>query len=318
MVKFQREDIHILARHTTLNKEEVKGLLKLNVYNDKPAWQQFLSYLFLSLGVGFVAAGIVFFFAYNWADLHKFMKIGLIEVLIITTTCLVLMPMIGRILRNVILTGTSVLVGVLFAVFGQIYQTGANAYDLFFAWTLCITLWAVVAHFAPLWLLFLVLINTTLVLYSQQVVRSWSAVYLLTLLFSVNIGLLLCFLLIGNIRAASKMPSWFIKTLALASAILATLGITIGIFEEQGPAFLVLLLMTIAAFVMGAWHGFRIKSAFYPGLIVLCVVVIIAAFLLNLSDGAAMFLLVGLFIVSSVTLSIRKLIDMQKEWADAN
>ncbi len=318
MVKFQREDIHILARHTTLNKEEVKGLLKLNVYNDKPAWQQFLSYLFLNLGVGFVAAGIVFFFAYNWADLHKFMKIGLIEVLIITTTCLVLMPMIGRILRSVILTGTSVLVGVLFAVFGQIYQTGANAYDLFFAWTLCITLWAVVANFAPLWLLFLVLINTTLVLYSQQVVRSWSAVYLLTLLFSVNIGLLLCFLLIGNIRAASKMPRWFIKTLALASAILATLGIAIGIFEEQGPAFLVLLLMTIAAFVMGAWHGLRIKSAFYPGLIVLCVVVIIAAFLLNLSDGAAMFLLVGLFIVSSVTLSIRKLIDMQKEWADAN
>ncbi|WP_315814113.1 hypothetical protein [Paraflavitalea speifideaquila] len=49
------------------------------------------------------------------------------------------------------LTAAAVLLGVLMAVFGQVYQTGANAYDLFLSWTIAITLWVVIANFALLY-----------------------------------------------------------------------------------------------------------------------------------------------------------------------
>jgi hypothetical protein len=72
MKNIQREDIHILSRHSNLQERSVNQALKEHVYNDKTAWQQFFRLFFLSLGVGFTVAGIAFFFAYNWADLHKF------------------------------------------------------------------------------------------------------------------------------------------------------------------------------------------------------------------------------------------------------
>ena len=51
---------------------------------------------------------------------------------------------------NVSHNGATFLIGTLFAVFGQIYQTGADAYDLFLGWTLFTILWAVAIRFAPL------------------------------------------------------------------------------------------------------------------------------------------------------------------------
>ena len=72
MKNIQREDIHIISRHSDLTTDAIEQVLKENVYNDKVAWQKFLQLFFIALGIGFTVAGIIFFFAYNWADLHKF------------------------------------------------------------------------------------------------------------------------------------------------------------------------------------------------------------------------------------------------------
>lgn len=49
-----------------------------------------------------------------------------------------------------------------------------------------ITLWVVVSNFAPLWLLLIVLINTTFFLYTEQVARDWPTILVVTLHFSVQ------------------------------------------------------------------------------------------------------------------------------------
>jgi uncharacterized membrane protein len=186
MTKIEREDIQIITRHSNWSEKSIDNILKKNIYSDKESWHKFLRLFFISLGVGFTTAGIIFFFAYNWADLHKFIKIGLIEGLIIISTLVILFSKISLDIKNILLTGTSILVGVLFAVFGQIYQTGANAYDFFLGWTMFITIWVFVSNYAPLWLVFITLINTTLILYSQQVAQDWSEVFVFTLLFIIN------------------------------------------------------------------------------------------------------------------------------------
>lgn len=308
----EREDIHIIGRHSNLTEKRIAKALKENVYNDKEAWHKFFRLFSISLGVGFTVAGIVFFFAYNWADLHKFAKIGLTEGVLIATTILAFLPKIKGNIRDIILTGASALVGVLFAVFGQIYQTGANAYDFFLAWTIFITLWVVVSNFAPLWLLYIILINTTFILYSQQVAKDWSEVFVYSSLFIINTTVLIS----ANFLGKKKIPNWFLNTVALASVSYATIGVVIGIFDKYQAAFPVLILITSIAYALGIWHGLKTKSGFYLSIIPFSFIIIVSALLLKISDGVMMFLFVSLFIIASVTLTIKKLIDIQKKWGN--
>ena len=314
MTKIEREDIQILSRHSNWHEGSIDKILKQEIYSNKESWQKFLRLFFISLGVCFTTAGIIFFFAYNWADLHKFIKIGLIEGLIVITTLIILFSKISLGNKNILLTGASILVGVLFAVFGQIYQTGANAYDFFLGWTMFIALWVAISNFAPLWLVFITLINTTLILYSQQVAHDWSEVFVFTLLFIINI-LFLTFSLLGNkVLEGIKPPIWFSNLIALASVSFSTIGITIGVFDKNEASFFVLIIITSILYSIGIKYGLKVKSGFYLSIIPFSIIVIISAFLIKLSDDAGMFFFISLFVIASVTLVIKKLIDLQKKW----
>ena len=87
-----------------------------------------------------------------WDELPKFAKLGMVEVLLATSVLLAVFTRWSTLVKQVLLTGATFLTGTLFAVFGQIYQTGADAYHLFLGWTLFTFLWAVAIRFAPLWL----------------------------------------------------------------------------------------------------------------------------------------------------------------------
>ena len=63
----------------------------------------------------------------------------------------------------------ALLFGGLLAVYGQIYQTGADAYELFLSWSLFTIGWVVISRFTPFWLIWLLALNLTLVLYWGQV-----------------------------------------------------------------------------------------------------------------------------------------------------
>lgn len=314
MTKIEREDIQIIARHSNLSEKSIDSILKKNIYSDKESWSTFLRLFFISLGVGFTTAGIIFFFAYNWADLHKFIKIGLIEGLIIILSLVVLFAKISLDIKNILLTGTSILVGVLFAVFGQIYQTGANAYDFFLGWTMFIAIWVLVSNYAPLWLVFLTLINTTIILYSQQVAHDWSEVFVFTLLFIVNMLFLIASLFRKKMNDEIKIPIWFSNLVALASVSFSTIGIVFGISDEYQTSFLVLIITTSILYGIGIKYGLKVKSTFYLSIIPFSIIIIISAFLIKLSNNAGMFFFISLFVIGSVTSVIKNLIDLQKKW----
>src|SRR5699024_2163378 len=70
-----------------------------------------------------------------------------------------------QLIRQLLLLIASIITGSLLALFGQVYQTGADTWQLFFGWALLITPWVLIARFPALWLLWLGLINACLVLY---------------------------------------------------------------------------------------------------------------------------------------------------------
>jgi uncharacterized membrane protein len=77
------------------------------------------------------------------------------------------------------------LAGALLAVYGQIYQTGADSYQLVLVWALVIIGWVWISKFTPLWFVWFVLLNITLGTYWFQVVgRVNNRLYLLV--FALN------------------------------------------------------------------------------------------------------------------------------------
>jgi uncharacterized membrane protein len=312
-----RNEIQIIARNSNWATTEVDKALKTHVYFDSQAWRKFLQVLLISLGVGFTVSGIIFFFAYNWADLHKFAKLGMVEGLLVLTTSFVLFSKFNEGLKNVILTGASVLVGVLFAVFGQIYQTGANAYDFFLGWTVFITLWAIISNFPPLWLIYMLIVYTTFVLYTQQVAHYWSDMLVITILFLVNTVVLAVFIFLPVLNSKLKGSAWFTNVLALASIVAATVGIIEGIFSRHDIVFPYLLILAVAAYTAGIIYGLKEKRGFYITIIPFSIIVIIASALIRASDDAGMFFIVALFIVGSITVLVKSLITLQKTWNNA-
>ena len=133
------------------------------------SWFSWARQMLLFFGSALVLVGIIFFFAYNWAAMGKFIKFGLIEAGIIV--CIVASHLRGRtrLEGKVLLFGGAILVGVFMAVYGQTYQTGADTFELFVSWAVLILGWVIVSEFGALWLVWLILLNTGAILYWQQV-----------------------------------------------------------------------------------------------------------------------------------------------------
>lgn len=315
-MKISREDIHFISRHSNWSEPSIHQRLKDDIYADKAAWEKFIKLFCLSLGATFTTLGIVFFFAYNWADLHKFIKIGLVQGLMIAATLVAVVPSIDWKIRRIVLMMAAALVGVLFAVFGQVYQTGADSYDFFLGWTVFIMIWVLVSNFAPLWLLFLVLINTTFVLYTEQVGQGWRDVDVASVLFMFNAVFVIAAILLKDLGKRA-VPEWLIQLGGLAVIMLATQIVCMGIFGKSSSLWWLSLAVTIIIYTLGISYGLINKQLFYVAAIPLSIIIIISAIFISLIDlNVGMFFFISLFIIGSVTWLIKTLLYLQKQWSN--
>jgi uncharacterized membrane protein len=316
--KIDRSDINIVSRHSNLGEAAAHALLEKNVYNDVASWKKFLHLLFIVLGIGFTVSGIIFFFAYNWESLHKFAKMGILEVLVVASTLAALFfKSLHILVKKSILTGAAMLVGALFAVYGQIYQTGANAYDFFLAWTLAVTIWVLVANFAPLWLLYVTLVNTTIILYFGQIAPEVSFTLICLLLFALNVAALFIFILLSSKYKEIDFPVWFRNILALACVCLATVELSIAVWEPRlSPSSAVFLLLASVAYIMGIQYGRKARSIFFYAIISLSGLYIASSLLLRISSDIGMFLILIFLDLVGITMLVKYLFKIQKKWAD--
>ncbi|MGO3321449.1 MAG: DUF2157 domain-containing protein [Psychrobacter faecalis] len=140
----------------------------LEVYPSKRRWLDFFDKALLIIGAVALVLSLVFFIAYNWQNLGKIGKFALVEGALTITIALYVALSFRRqfqLIRQLLLLIASIITGSLLALFGQVYQTGADTWQLFFAWAILITPWVVIARFPALWLLWLGLINACLLLY---------------------------------------------------------------------------------------------------------------------------------------------------------
>ena len=127
-----------------------RALVIAGVFPSGAGWRHFFDQLLLWLGALMLAAGVIFFFAYNWNDLGRFARFGLVEALIVAALIVIWRVGLQGIAGKVTLLAVSLFIGALLALIGQTYQTGADTFELFVAWAVLILPWAVVGRFAAL------------------------------------------------------------------------------------------------------------------------------------------------------------------------
>ena len=147
-----------------------QALYLIGLIPNQTAWRRFIDSLLLLLGTTLILSGIIFFFAYNWTEMSRLTQFGLIQLSILIMAAFASRYGLERLVGQLALFTTAILVGVLLAIFGQIYQTGADAFELFLTWAILITPWVLIGQFAPLWLLLLSLFNLSLIFYWNQVI----------------------------------------------------------------------------------------------------------------------------------------------------
>lgn len=133
-------------------------------------WGPWTARLLLAVGTALILAGLFCLVAFNWAALPIAIKLALPQVAIAGCFVAALWLGLRQLSGKLLLLSASVLAGAQLAVFGQVYQTGADAYGLFMAWALLILPWVVVAELAALWIVWLVVANVSVDLFWRQAV----------------------------------------------------------------------------------------------------------------------------------------------------
>ena len=313
----KRQIIHLFSRHSHWSAAGVEAAIKeQNVYADKKDWKLFLNIFLTGLGASFMIAGIVFFFAFNWDHLHKFAKLGIIQLLMVCLAVWILLFKPGELVRNIVLTVMSCLTGVLFAVFGQIYQTGANAYDFFLGWTLFIALWTLISDFPPLWLIFLVLVHMTLYLYTEQVSDRWNYAGLINIQVVIDLLVLLMVEWLFKKRLREVKTGWFVYLTGLYVIVILTSAIIYGIYSRiHMTEWMISIGLGILTYTAGVFHGFRTRNVFYLSAVGFSLIVILTALLIKpFEDPVGIFFIAGLFLVLTTTFLIRQIMKLNKEW----
>ena len=142
------------------------------------SWQRYLNLLFLLLTVGFLTSGVVTLIAANLDYFSDLAKIYGLQILLVVTVILGLYCFIRESRRQAkeklkwktysIFFVVSVLIGGLFALVGQTYQTGADLWQLFAVWTLCQLPFLLLFPNVASALLFATTTNVTFYLFNEQ------------------------------------------------------------------------------------------------------------------------------------------------------
>jgi uncharacterized membrane protein len=212
------------------------ALTVIKVTPDGKSWVNMLDRLLLWLGALALAFSVLFFIAYNWNDLGRFAKFGMVESLIMLAIIVYCKLAPTAITSKVSLLVATILLGVLLALYGQTYQTGADPWQLFFYWALLMLPWAVIGRFPTLWIVWIALINLSIILYFMTFRGIFDLVFssepnMLWIIFVFNTLAFIVWQLLAT-KWEWLRERWAIRLLAVSSGVPLTWLTLYSIFDS--------------------------------------------------------------------------------------
>lgn len=317
-----KDILYIISRNSDIDEKTLTQALEEKVYPDKNNWKKYTRLFFLSASALLFVSGVIFFFAFNWQSLHKFLKLGLIQGSIIAGIIILFKVKSNIFVQNITLTVVSMLVGVLFAVFGQIYQTGANSYDFFLGWTVFISVWVISSNFNILWLIYSILLNITLFFYFQQIAPSWLDSYYSISFLVLNSCILTILNLLSKYKTKFILSNWLNYTLATIITLCTTVTLMfLSDFNIDNSIRSAILIVTLLVYILGLLKARSEKSIVYIALIAISLIITSIKYIfigLESMDQTLNLLICTLFCILSFGLSISNLSKLKKQWENEN
>lgn len=246
-------------------------------------WRRFLDGLALWLGVVFLAAAVIFFFAFNWQKLGHYIRFASVELPLVAAVIAARWLGLEKMPGKAALLLAVLLVGALLALVGQTYQTGADPWELFATWAVFVLPWVAISRFAPLWLFLLLLINLAVILYYRTFVDMVWIIFSAETIWWILAGVNTVALVVWELAAGRGVPwlaeRWSPRTIATAAAgfvtVLAVLGIVdrkVGGLAEIG---------VYSGWLAGAYvvYRHRVRDLYVLSIGVLSLIIVVAVFL---------------------------------------
>ena len=307
-----------VVEHGFLDSPALERALDIiGVFPSKRGWQQLMNRLLLFLGVALVLAGIVFFFAYNWSEMGKFLKFGLLEAAIVLAVFGAWQQGLHRISGKALLLVAAMLPGPLFAVYGQVYQTGADPYELFATWTLVILAWVAISQFAPLWLAWLILLNISVFLYWWQILL-WPWAGLFGALALLNIAVLGLWELFAARKIDWMAGRWMPRILVCAVMATLVMAMQITIWDGESDPFRALApVLYLGTLAVCLWlYQSRMHDVFMLAASLLSGIVVLTSLMIKVAgwEEPAVYLFYGLLVVAQAGGAVFWLRRIQQGW----
>ncbi|MDR0776073.1 MAG: GDYXXLXY domain-containing protein [Azonexus sp.] len=194
---------------------------------------------------GLFAFGVICWIAANWSDFHRLTRLSLVGALLLLAAFSALLIPRARIPALLVATAAT---GGLLALIGQIYPSGADAWQLFAYWTLLSLPFALAARHDAVWTLWVVVASAAIGLWHGQthgssdrgvIAAVWPA-------WMMVIGLALAFAPLAPLRAMTGQANWAFRLASLGAVVFITMT---GLYEmgHGGGVFFVALLILLAA-----------------------------------------------------------------------
>ncbi len=304
-----RNQLIILIEQAHIPAEKIdNALVATEIFPNGKDWLHFINHLLLWIGGLAIAVAAMFFIAYNWDDLNRFAKFGMVEVLIVFALLAYWKLYENKLVAKATLLMASIFLGVLLALYDQTYQTGADPWQLFFNWALLMLPWAIIGRFPVIWILWVILINLSIVLY-YQTFRGviWIAIGsdfgMLWSMLAFNTLALIIWELLSN-RWQWLAERWAVRLLAIGSSVTATWLAIYTIFDYQnlGDWSGLVWVIWLAGFYF-VYRRIR-RDLFMLAGLALSVIVVVTSFAskhLLYGDGIGAFLVIALMIIGMST-----------------
>jgi len=269
-------------------------------------WRLFLERVLTWLGIVALTAAVMFFVAANWDALGRFGKFALVEAAIVAALGIGVWRGLDSLAGRAALVAAALLAGVLLALVGQVYQTGADTYELFAAWAVAILVWVAVGRQPALWVIWLALVNIAVAIYYSTfggfLGMLFGPTVALWALFAVNTVALIAWEVLALRGIGWLDVRWAPRVLAVASGTAITILALWTIFDHwRADAW---HLIPYALWIAAVYWAYRVRSVdlFILAGAVLSIVVVLSMGLGKAVSGmrdAGSFLFIGLVLIAS-------------------
>ena len=230
-------------------------------------WRAFVERTLAWLAAAALAASLLFFVAANWQALGRFGKFALVEGALVAALAVTWWRGLDSLVGRAALFAAALATGVLLALVGQVYQTGADTFELFVAWAAAIAVWVAVSRQPALWLLWIAIVDVAIVLWFRvEAERGLGLVELLFVprpalwgVFALDAVALASWEWLAGTRGGWLAVRWAPRVLAAAAGAVITLLVAHDVLlRDRGD--LAWSWAPYALWIGGLWWAYRVRT----------------------------------------------------------